>query len=46
MWLDMEVENQEKEMSFEQFCEWLDMFNDTEELYKASIQLLPEGEVL
>lgn len=38
-------------ISFKQFCEEIDceyltMFNDTEDLYKASVQLLPEGEML
>jgi len=56
MWLemdfdDLEVKDLPEATSFKQFCEkvdceYLTMFNDTEELYKASIQLLPEGEVL
>jgi len=50
MWLDLELESDIRELpSFQEFCkecEYVNMFNDTEEIYKASIQLLPEGEVL
>ena len=56
MWLemdfdDLEVKDLPEATSFKQFCEkvdceYLTMFNDTEELYVASIQLLPEGEVM